>query len=102
MNKQLIITYFEEFEHWLNGGNVQVYYKKDSEPRWWTDEESIDYDSIDNFSNIIKNSLGLDDVLIVIDDEYVEFRKALAEGNTIQYYECCEPFIGQLPIILKE
>ena len=72
MNKQLIKTYFKEFEHWLNGGNVQVYYKKDSEPKWWTDEESIDYDSIDNFSNIIKNSLGLDDVLIVIDDEYID------------------------------
>lgn len=88
MNKQLIITYFEEFEHWLNGGNVQVYYKKDDEPKWLTDEECIEYEGHDNFSHIIRNSLEPEDVLIIIDDEYIEFRKALAEGNTIQYYEC--------------
>ncbi len=33
MNKELIKTDFEAFDHWLNGGNVQVYYKKDDEPK---------------------------------------------------------------------
>ena len=85
MNKQLIKKYFKEFEHWLDGGAVQAYYKKDNEPKWWTDKESIDYDNIDNFSNIIKNSLEPDDVLIAIDDEYVHFRSAIAEGKIVQY-----------------
>ena len=88
MNKQLITTYFEEFKHWLNGGNVQVYYKKDTLPRWYTDDEClecIEHESVDNFSHILRLSLSPEDVLVAIDDEYVEFRKALAEGKTIQY-----------------
>lgn len=85
MNKKLIKTYFEEFNHWLNGGKVRAYYKKDDEPSWFTDKECIDCDNNDNFNHILKNSLGPDDVLIVIDDEYVEFRKALAEGKAIQH-----------------
>lgn len=88
MNKALILKYKTEFDYWLNSGNVQVYYKKDDEPKWLTDEECIEYESHDNFSHIIRNSLEPEDVLIIIDDEYIEFRKALAEGNTIQYYEC--------------
>lgn len=88
MNKALILKYKTEFDYWLNGGNVQVYYKKDDEPKWLTDEECIEYEGHDNFSHIIRNSLEPEDVLIIIDDEYIEFRKALAEGNTIQYYEC--------------
>lgn len=88
MNKQLIITYFEEFDHWLNGGKLLAYYKKDDDPKWWTDEESISYGGNDNFSNIIEKSLSTDYVLIVMDDEYVEFRKALAEGKTLQYNHC--------------
>ena len=84
MNKELIKTYFEEFKHWLNGGNVQVYYKKDDEPKWITDEECIEYEGYDNFTHILQNSLEPDDVLIVIDDEYFELRKAFAEGKTVQ------------------
>ena len=86
MNKELIKKYKAEFEHWINEGNVQAFYKNDDEPKWLTDKECMDYDGDDNFSHIIENSLGLDDVLIVIDDEYIEFRKALAEGKTVQYY----------------
>ena len=85
MDKELILKYKAEFDHWLKGGNVQVYYKKDDEPKWWTDKESINYGGDDNFSNIIDKSLSPDYVLVVIDDEYVEFRKALAEGRTVQY-----------------
>lgn len=85
MDKELILKYKTEFDHWLNGGNVQVCYIKDNEPKWLTDEECIEYEGYDNFSHIIQNLLGTDDVLIVIDDPYTEFRKALAEGGTVQY-----------------
>ena len=85
MNKELIKIYFEEFKHWLNGGNVQVYYKKDDEPKWLTDEECIEYEGHDNFSHIMQNSLEPEDVLIIIDNYYREFHMALAEGKTVEY-----------------
>ena len=66
MNKELIKTYKVEFEHWLNGGNVQVYYKKDDEPKWLTDEECIEYEGHDNFNHIMQNSLEPEDVLIIL------------------------------------
>ena len=81
MNKELIKKYKAEFDHWLNGGAIQAFYKQDNEPKWWTDDDSI---YCDNFSHIISKSLGLDDVIIVIDDEYIEFRKALVEGKAIE------------------
>ena len=87
MNKELIKTYFEEFKHWLSGGNVQVYYKKDDEPKWLTDEECIEYEGHDNFSHIMQNSLEPEDVLIIIDDEYIEFRGALAQGKAVEYLD---------------
>ena len=87
MNKELIKIYFEEFKHWLNGGNVQVYYKKDDEPKWLTDEECIEYEGHDNFSHIMQNSLEPEDVLIIIDDEYIEFREAIAKGKAVEYLD---------------
>ena len=87
MNKELIKIYFEEFKHWLNGGNVQVYYKKDDEPKWITDEECIEYEGHDNFSHIMQNSLEPEDVLIIIDDEYVHFREAIAKGKAVEYLD---------------
>ena len=73
MNKQLIITYFEEFKHWLNGGKVLSKYTLLPE---WSDYQTEDIWRIPD-KDISK-------VLIVIDDKYVEFRKAMAEGKTIQ------------------
>lgn len=84
MNKALILKYKTEFDYWLNGGNVQAYYIKDSKPNWTTDEKCIEYGGYDNFSRIIQNLLGTNDVLIVIDDEYVELRKAGADGKQLQ------------------
>lgn len=84
MNKALILKYKTEFDYWLNGGNVQAFYKQDDEPKWWSDKESINYGGVDNFSYVIDKSLSPEDVMVVIDDEYVKFRKALAEGRTIQ------------------
>lgn len=90
MNKELIKTYFEEFKHWLDGGNVQTFYIKDDEPKWITDEECIEYEGHDNFSHIMQNSLEPEDVLIIIDDEYIHLRSALAEGKTIQLDEAAK------------
>ena len=87
MNKKLIKKYKAEFDHWLNGGNVQVYYKKDDEPKWLTDEECIEYEGHDNFSHIMQNSLEPEDVLIIIDDEYIKFREAIAKGKAVEYLD---------------
>ena len=69
MNKQLILKYKKEFDHHLNGGKV-----------------------------LVRNSLGewcsarlemwecREEGPVVVDDEYVEFRKALSEGKPVQ---CC-------------
>lgn len=67
MNIELIKKYKAEFDHWLNGGIILFKFKDNREFynfNWNESIEEVDY--------------------IVINDEYVEFRKALAEGNTIQ------------------
>lgn len=69
MNKQLINKYKPEFDHWLNGGSVLI----KSGLGWcpiatefaWSCNTSVD-------------------ALLVINDEYSIYRKALAEGKTIQ------------------
>jgi len=74
MNTELITKYREEFDWWLDGGALQI--------KWeGSDEWVIDYVicSTDLWEQNIKNIEH-----IVIDDAYVEFRKALAEGKTIQ------------------
>ena len=76
MNKQLIITYFEEFKHWLNGGKIISKYTLTPT---WNDCQSEEIWRIPD-KNISK-------VLIAIDDEYVEFRKALVEGKTVEYLD---------------
>ena len=69
MNKQLINKYKPEFDHWLNEGSVLI----NSDLGWcpiatefaWSCNISVD-------------------TVFVINDEYSEFRKALAEGKIIQ------------------
>ena len=68
MNKQLIKKYKAEFDHWLDGGKLQAKFVNDP---WEEAPENI-------FSYLIVN------FILVIDDEYVEFRKALAEGKVVQ------------------
>ncbi len=75
MNKELINKNICEFMHWLNGGKVLSKYTLLPE---WSDCQDENIWRIPD-KNITK-------VLIVIDDEYVEFKKALAEGKTIQMY----------------
>lgn len=68
MNKELILKYKAEFDHSLYGGKLQVKFVNDP---WEEAPEDIFSYSTVNF-------------VLVIDDAYVEFRKALAEGKTIQ------------------
>lgn len=68
MNIELIKKYKAEFDHWLNGGEVIYNFKDNRKFYNLTWDESID-------------ALNY----IIVNDEYVEFRKALAEGKTIQW-----------------
>lgn len=78
MNKELILKYKAEFDHSLYGGKLQVKFVNDP---WEEAPEDIFSYSTVNF-------------VLVIDDAYVEFRKALAEGKVIQLNEA-EKFSDQ-------
>lgn len=69
MNKELIKKYKTEFDHWLYGGKLQVKFVND--PWEEAPEDIFSYNAV-NF-------------VLVIDDEYIEFRKALVEGKAIEY-----------------
>ncbi len=79
MNKQLINKYKHEFDHWLNEGSVLI----NSDLGWcpiateftWSCNISVD-------------------TVFVINDEYSEFRKALAKGKIIQIYDVIEQHIS--------
>ena len=71
MNKELIKTYFKEFEHWLNDGKLL---HKDEFGNWENTRDIWDLRT-----ERIK--------AVVINDEYVEFRKAMAEGKTVQNHD---------------
>ena len=73
MNKELIKKYKKEFDHWLDGGKVLFFYWED-----W-------YSSTCN-PEMVFNHISPDDVkYYIINDKFVEIRKALAEGKTVQY-----------------
>lgn len=69
MNKELIKKYKTEFDHWLKEGKL-LYNCGQS---WIECLKSFRWD------NDVRN-----DLQFIINDEYVEFRKAIAEGKTIQ------------------
>ena len=75
MNKQLIKKYKPEFDHWLNEGSVIINFDLG-----WC-QIATEFDWSCNISV---------DALLVINDEYVEFRKALIEGKIIQFYDVIE------------
>ncbi len=74
MNKETIKYYKKEFEHWLNGGKLLSSWSLDSVPMWRNDKE--------NSATFFTNPIGLP--IYIIDDEYVELRKAEAEGKIIE------------------
>ena len=75
MNKELIKKYKKEFDHWINGGSLCIY-RTDTE-EFWEPTTIFNWDP--------ENP---ETVVYLINDEYVEFRKAIIEGKTIQYYDC--------------
>ena len=81
MNRELIKKYKKEFDYWIdNPDNLLFKSNIDKESKWRKFDDSGDDWTWTHHYN--------DKVQIVINDEYVEFRKALAEGKTIQYYDC--------------
>lgn len=78
MNIELIKKYKAEFTYWLNGGSVLLGIRDSitSITKW--------YPSVtDPFEE--ESTSG--ELLVIINDEYIELRKALAEGKTIQLNE---------------
>ena len=71
MNKQLILNNKEAFDHWLDGGKVLCKY-------------AGIYPDSNGWRRFVDIWTTSDKYLVIIDDEYVEFRKAVAEGKTIQ------------------
>lgn len=76
MNKELIKKYKTEFDHWLNEGSLLWCRARDGVKRW-----EVVKDSHTDFFNT--NDAYY---IYVINDEYVELRKAIAEGKTIQFH----------------
>ncbi len=78
MNKQLINKYKPEFDHWLNEGKLLCYTEVDG-PYYEVTDEKWDF---------------VCDIGFIINDEYVELRKALTEGKIIQIYDVIEQHIS--------
>ena len=95
MNLELIRKYEKEFLHMLHGGKVLMG-KKDpitNTTKW--------YPSVLN--PFVETS---DTIVIVIDDMYASYRKALAEGKTIEYYtianyKCTITRMDELEVLIK-
>ena len=68
MNLELIRKYEKEFLHMLHGGKL----------KYFTGKEWLSYSSPEIWT-------GNNDLKIVIDDMYLPYRTALAEGKTVQY-----------------
>jgi hypothetical protein len=73
MNKQLIKDNFEAFTHWIDGGKVLTLNNR-KHNEW----ELVDHEDFwRNPSN---------KPIFIVNDRYVKFRKALAEGKTVQFF----------------
>ena len=77
MNKKLINKYKPEFDHWLNDGSILVKYVNKN-------QAESGYKDWHEDNNVFESNL---DYLIIINDQYSIYRKALAEGKTIEYLE---------------
>lgn len=92
MNKELILKYKREFEYWLNGGKILMHYGK------WV---PVGLDAKWEFFISELEKIGC--LGYIIDDEYVEFRKALAEGKTIQFnFGNSDPHKQDFPNVWKD
>ena len=75
MNKALIKKYKKEFDYWLEDGKLLLGYKCRYSSIEWMDLNEDDWDYC------------LTKIIIVINDEYTELRKAQAEGQQIQVFK---------------
>ena len=100
MNKELIKKYKAEFDHWLNGGELLYAYIDDTFS--WKNMNAIDKNIYPVYT---RNPFQISEYhIIIINDEYVEFRKALAEGKTIQMYckyDDVPPFWDDMTEVIK-
>ena len=71
MNKELIKKYKMAFEHWLNGGKILY---KDEFNNWENSEDIWD----------LRTEKVKD---VIINDKYVELRKAVTKGKKIEILE---------------
>ena len=78
MNKELIKKYKKEFDHWLYEGSLLM---SDKNIKTWITLTNNTWNITEQYTDIL---------LIVINDEYVELRKALIDGKTIQFYHIIE------------
>lgn len=85
MNKKLIQKFKKEFDHWLNEGEL-LYREKDwIDPTAWAPITKQGFDWPEHRNESLFKTLD-----IIINDEYSEFRKALAEGKIVQFLECVD------------
>ena len=69
MNKELILKYKTEFDHWLNGGELLI---RNNDENIWINMTKVHWD------------MNYKTVSIIIKDEFSELRKALCDGKIVQ------------------
>ena len=80
MNKELIKKYKAEFDHWLNGGELLYAYIDDTFS--WKNMNAIDKNIYPVYA---RNPFQISEHhIIIINDEYATYRKALAEGKIVE------------------
>ena len=80
MNKEVIKKYKDVFDYWLDGGKVLFKWEKNKDTQWLEADIHHEWRWSSN--------------IYVQDDQYAEFRKALADGKEIQEWVIHEPPIG--------
>lgn len=81
MDIALITKYKAEFDHFLKNGKILG--KLKNETNWFC---KCDPKHMWEGNHGYAKSKPREMEYIIINDEYVEFRKALCEGKTVQYY----------------
>lgn len=93
MSKQLINKYKPEFDHWLNEGSILArVITSDEDDFMYTIWYMVDSNNLEKWKatslfSLTNTQIEFYKPQFVINDEYSEFRKALAEGKTIQLNE---------------
>ena len=80
MNKELILKYKTEFDHWLNGGELLI---RNNDENIWINMTKVHWD------------MNYKTVSIIIKDEFSELRKALCDGKIIQIWGVLEQHVSE-------